>query len=181
MYIYIMKILVIHPFDPSTEFLREIYANISATVVRTMPKSKSHLRKMMQDHDRIIGLGHGSPQGLFGWYGARWEGYAIGREDVDVLKGKDNVYVWCHANQFVLEHNLQGFSSGMFISEVSEAKMYNITVPRSVVEVSNYAFAFTLGRVVDRPSQQIFESVTKEYLDESDSVITFNNKRMITN
>ncbi len=79
-------------------------------------------------------------------------------------------------------YGLKGFSSGMFISEVAEAKMYGMQVPRTQVEVSNYAFAVTLGRILASGREMpknIYEYVTEMYLDESDGVITFNNKAMI--
>jgi hypothetical protein len=176
-----MKTLVIHPVDDSTEFLREIYANISCTVVRQRT-SKHELNELMKSHDRIIGLGHGSPAGLFGWWGVDQASFSIGASNAPVLQNKENIYIWCHADQFVKRHHLAGFSSGMFISEVDEASMYDINASRSNVEISNYAFAYTLGRALasGNPTPKgLFEIVTKEYLDESDPVVTFNSKRMI--
>lgn len=169
-----MKILVIHPFDPSTEFLREIYANVNATVVRKIPGNEE-MMCLIDGHDRIVMLGHGSPFGLFHINGS---GYIIHSKLAWLLAEKDNVYVWCHADQFVKNTKLKGFSSGMFISEVSEASMYGIKAPRTEVEISNYAFAFTLGRVIDKPSDIILETVKSEYVDTSSPVINFNHQRM---
>jgi hypothetical protein len=36
------------------------------------------------------------------------------------------VFIWCNADQFMKRHQLRGFYSGMFISEVQEALMYGI-------------------------------------------------------
>lgn len=178
LYLYGMKTLVIHPLDPSTEFLREIYANINCTVVRH-PHPRRELDALIESHDQVIGLGHGSPQGLFGWWGGMV--YAIGALQAPLLADKEHIYIWCHADQYVKKHNLKGFSSGMFISEVAEAQMYGINAPRTQVEVSNYAFAYTLGRCLEKRmgAKRIYETVTKEYFEPADPVVTFNAKRMI--
>jgi len=168
-----MRILVIHPNDPSTEFLREIYANVNCTVIRNRT-SYDQLHDLVEAHDRVVMLGHGSPAGLFGWNGD----LSINKRMAWYLKGKDNVYIWCHADKYVHWCDLKGFSSGMFISETEEAAMYDIKASRAAVEISNYAFAFTLGRVIDKPSDIIYETVKREYVDESCPVINFNHSRM---
>ncbi len=63
-------------------------------------------------------MGHGSPKGLFGINFNR--SYVIDEDTVDSLQYKKCIFIWCHADQFVKEHNLKGFHSGMFISEVGE-------------------------------------------------------------
>jgi hypothetical protein len=100
------------------------------------------------------------------------------------IQNKNNIYIWCHADKFVEFNNLTGFSSGMFISETSEAMFYGMKVPRTQVEVSNYAFAVSLGRILSRylksggEFQNIYNRIREVYNDTSDSIITFNNERM---
>jgi hypothetical protein len=48
-------------------------------------------------------------------------GFCVSSDNVEALKGVDNIYIWCHANKFFDEHNLTGFATGMFISEVGDA------------------------------------------------------------
>jgi hypothetical protein len=174
-----MKTLVIHPYDPSTEFLKDIYADINATVVRHLPARKAVLQDLMGDHDQIIGLGHGSPNGLFSMRSNYI--YAIGNTDKSYLSGKQNIYIWCHADKYVKAHTLAGFSSGMFISEVEEAAMYGIQASRAQIELSNYAFAVTLGRALREGQDPISagKTVIEKYVDESDQVINFNNNVML--
>ena len=59
-----MKTLVIHPKDPTTEFLTPIYANLNDKTVVTDGITKSELRVLIEIHDRIIMLGHGFQYGL---------------------------------------------------------------------------------------------------------------------
>ncbi len=84
-----MKTLVIHPEDPSTEFLREIYANLNCTVIRQPVASRSALRDQIKDADRVIMLGHGTPAGLLnaGWPYQKWHSFIVGREEVQSTFG----------------------------------------------------------------------------------------------
>jgi len=131
-----MKTLVIHPNDRSTDFLENIYCDIECTLITDVHILDSHLINAINNHDRIIMLGHGSPSGLFG----EW-GLMIDSSHVKFLKDKEVVCIWCNADKFVEEHNLTGYYTGMFISEVGEADMYGICVTQRAINRSNYLFA----------------------------------------
>ena len=60
-----MTNLIIHPTDRSTDFLSPIYANITDATIMNGGVSKDQVAKAINEHDRIIMLGHGSPYGLF--------------------------------------------------------------------------------------------------------------------
>ena len=58
-----MKTLLIHPADPTTDFIKDFYAdNIDWTIVNDLP-SKSKLKKLVKSHDTIIVIGHGTDNG----------------------------------------------------------------------------------------------------------------------
>jgi len=115
-----MKTLVIHPKDSSTDFLKPIYENISDKTVITGGATPEQLVKLIESHDRIMMMGHGSPSGLFGIGFNRL--FVVDSGLVEHLNKKENnVFIWCNADRFVEAHNLKGLYSGMFISEVSEA------------------------------------------------------------
>jgi hypothetical protein len=59
-----MSALIIHPQDPSTDFLKPIYASIQDKTVLTGCIDKNQLRILIEKHDRVIMLGHSSPLGL---------------------------------------------------------------------------------------------------------------------
>jgi hypothetical protein len=59
-----MSTLIIHPQDSTTNFLKPIYALIQDETVITGGITKSELKKLIENHDRVIMLGHGSPFGL---------------------------------------------------------------------------------------------------------------------
>ena len=118
-----MKTLVIHPEDPTTEFLTRIYTNLEDTTVIQGGISKSEVHGLIESHERIIMLGHGAPFGLMNprrFPGAGF--FIIDDLTVSSLKNKSScIYIWCHADQFVTRNGLYGFCSGMFISEMGEA------------------------------------------------------------
>lgn len=166
-----MKTLVIHPADPTTDFLKTIYQGLDCEVI-TDQLSKGKLIRKIKENERIIMLGHGAPYGLFGHYGMM-----ISSEHVEFLRDKPhNVYIWCHANQFVERYNLNGFYSGMFISEVGEANYCGIKTTQDEVTYSNEYFAKLVNEVVN--TNIILEHVKSQYKSDTNKVIEYNTARL---
>ena len=155
------KTLVIHPDDRSTDFLSSIYDGINNKSVYRGGLSKKEIIQKIKTHDRIIMMGHGSPWGLFNVGGWKCKnGHIIDIDMVNVLsKKKDVFYIWCNAHEFVDQHNLKGFYTGMFISEVSEASWFHIYVRQNVVDESNNRFSVLLSESIKRPIQQTYNMV----------------------
>ena len=59
-----LKTLVIHPDDRSTDFLSAIYADLPNKTVVTGSSTPSEVRRMIQTHERVMMMGHGTPGGL---------------------------------------------------------------------------------------------------------------------
>lgn len=177
------KTLIIHPEDPSTEFLTAIYENIQDKTVVTGGLYPHEIRDLIIDHDRVIMLGHGTPRGLMS-VGRFPEsgGYVINESHSRFLAQKENnLYVWCYASSFVKAQKLKGFASGMFISEVMEAYACGLHIPtRKEVEDQNNFFCELVGKVVDRPAKAIYDFVTEEYgeLALYNQVADYNHKRL---
>jgi len=180
-----MKTLIIHPQDKSTDFLKVIYANIIATIV-TKGITKEELKNMIKDYDRIIMMGHGSPHGLFsvGKF-SNTNGYIIDDSFVDVLKDKENIFIWCYASDFVKAKKLNGFSTGMFISEVGEAYACGVhvngyDVSQDIVDASNDTFANLLNKSLDKNLKGIYEDIMRDYgmLIETNPVAKYNHERI---
>ena len=166
-----MKTLVIHPKENSTDFLSHIYKDKDFTVVNdNIGNSKK--RKLLKEHDRIIMLGHGTKDGLFGH-----KKFMIDSNDVATLREKEVVAIWCNADEFVKKYGLKGFYSGMFISEIDEAYyegVYGLTVDE--IEKSNNDFAKILGKHLD--SKNTLKKVKEEYKNDDSSVVIFNSQRL---
>ena len=60
----IERTLVIHPKDKSTDFLKVIYANKPDWTVVTGNMTTEDVNDLITQHDHIIMMGHGTPQGL---------------------------------------------------------------------------------------------------------------------
>ncbi len=166
-----MKTLVIHPKDTSTDFLSKIYEGKGFTVITENP-SNSNLRKLIKDHDRIIMLGHGDGTCLFGH-----KRRIITSDHVYLLREKQCVAIWCHADLFMRKYDLKGFFTGMFISEVDEAYyegVYNIT--HSEIELSNDKFATLVGQYLN--SDDILNEVRDAYQDDDSAIIVYNSNRL---
>jgi hypothetical protein len=177
-----MKNLIIHPADVSTDFLKPIYANVSDAIILNGGATKDQVKELMVQHDRIIMLGHGSPFGLFsvGQFVGN-NGYIVDSTMVDVLKNVECISIWCNADQFMNRHELYGFYSGMFISEVGEAHYCGLPgTPQETVTTSNNYFAQLLGEVINEPLSAIYEHVKENYglLTEDNSVALYNHNRL---
>ena len=173
------KILVIHPDDRSTDFLKPIYENLPNTTVITGGVSYMNIRQSIIEHDQVMMMGHGSPYGLFsmGKF-PNSGGLIIDPMMIDLLKEKNNsIYIWCHANVFFNRYNLKGFSTSMFISEVEEANYCGLPcIEQSEVDESNNVFAKTLGNLITLPLNELNDRIQEKYglLSESNKVAKYN-------
>lgn len=178
-----MKTLVVHPDDRSTDFLRPIYSGLQGTTVITKNITAQTLMGVIKANDRIIMLGHGSPSGLFNVSGIGVGLFAIGSQHVDVLATKECIYIWCNADQFINKHNLSGLYSGMFVSEVAEARYCGLPfATQEQVDQSNDEFARVLGLTLAATPDlgQVHSTVGSEYqlLAESNEVAKYNVERL---
>jgi len=175
--------LIIHPKDPSTDFLKPIYALIEDKTVITGGVSKRKLKQLINDHDRIIMCGHGSPMGLFAMGRFPIVGtYVIDSSYSDLLSQKqDNIFIWCHACHFVQGNGLNGFHTGMFISEVAEAFYCNLGVVDSkLIDESNECFASIVSRNIHKHRLVLYKNVRQELyeLAETNPIARFNMEQL---
>ena len=175
-----MKTLVIHPSDYSTDFLKPIYEGVENKTVITQGKSREEMIELIESHDRVLMMGHGSPSGLFGIGFNRM--FVVDNGLVEHLNKKENnVFIWCNADRFVERFQLKGLYSGMFISEVSEASYCGLPgIPQSTVNESNKAFAKWLGEVINQPLHEAFDYVKGNYikLAGNNTVANYNAQRL---
>jgi len=181
-----MKTLVIHPKDDSTDFLCPIYESIECKTILRSGLSKNEVAEQISVHDRIIMLGHGSPNGLFavGQF-ICGNSYIIDNSLVKLLAEKDeNVYIWCHANKFVENSNLRGFYTGMFVSEILEAIYCDLPiVDQKVVDESNNEFSRIVSRYINHSKSAIYKNVLEDYQDiaAKNLIAGYNLKRIYKN
>jgi hypothetical protein len=139
-----MEILVIHPKDSSTDFLKAIYSHMECTVIDTNV-SNSAVVKAIEEHDRIIMLGHGCDQGLIAFKNR----LIVNSKHVYLLRDKECVGIWCNADKFFEKYNLGGIYTGMIISEIDEAIDYCVRISGiSDIKDSNILFAKAMKMLV---------------------------------
>ena len=181
-----MKTLIVHPKDSTTSFLDIVYNPIPNKTVITGGITKEELLGLIESHDRVMMMGHGSPGGLFsvGQF-KNCGGFIIDRSIVPLLEKKNNsIFIWCNADEFVERYELKGFYSGMFISEVGEA--YYCGLPgtkQDVVDESNYGFCNILSEYINDTNEIIYENVKNRYglIAETNKVARYNNQRLYIN
>jgi hypothetical protein len=183
------NILIIHPDDRTTDFLKPTYADLNATVL-TQRDEFFNLAETMKRHNRIIMMGHGTPSGLFM---PRVEGveedengelfeytdYSINDSYSDILREKRTVCVWCNADKYVVPNDLHGFYTGMAISELCEADYCDVKGcnPKQLEE-SNTKFTMGLKESlkVDGPeSVNIFKEI---YNNPKNPIMVYNRQRL---
>jgi hypothetical protein len=185
-----MKTLVIHPVDPSTTFLDIVYKNIPADELTLIQSgTKQEVRELIESHDRVMMMGHGSPNGLFAVGQFRdvntFSGYVIDQTMVELLKEKDNsVFIWCNADRFVDHYDLKGFYSGMFISEVGEATYCGLPgMDQETVDESNYGFVNIISKYINEDKVTIYDNILYEYgaIAKDNPVALYNYNRLYIN
>lgn len=177
-------ILVVHPADKSTDFLYPIYENLKNKKVIRGGITKDELKNIVKDASRCIFMGHGTPMGLMsvGQFKGDIRGYIIDDSFAPILKDKECIFIWCHANRFVEKHQLKGFSTSMFCSEYSECHYEGVRyVKKGQVEESNDAFASIVGSHINSSIKTLHKSVIREYgvLAEVNPVAAYNNSRLL--
>lgn len=181
------KTLIIHPHDNTTNFLKRIYEDLPNRTVITGGVLENELVELIEKHDRVMMMGHGSSFGLFRTPSFREipTEYVINKKHVELLQKKEeSVFIWCNADMFVNFYKLKGFYTGMFISEVNEAYYCGLlgTTQRTIKE-SNEAFTNILKKYILENKNVIHENVKREYsfLSESNPIVLYNNLRLYKN
>lgn len=178
-----MKTLVIHPLDPSTDFLSVIYDNKTDWVVVRNNISNSKLKKLIKEHERVIMLGHGCDKGLF-TPTSKTEQYGrliINSSHVYLLRHKLCIGVWCNANIFFEKYNLIGFYTGMIISELSEAFDWSILTTNEQLLLQNILFGESLKACINLQPKEMYNYMLKYYIIQNCQVTLFNRKNLFYN
>jgi len=165
------KTIIIHPYDPSTEFLSNIHKNKTEWTILRRYENPRVLKDKLKNYDRIICMGHGTPYGLLSY-----DGYIITPQFSDILKQKETILIWCNADQFVKQYNLNGFYTGMIISEKIEADYMDVICSEQDITESNKLFSLGLKQFID--SDNLLEEMKNFYKSETNPVIRYNQNNL---
>mgnify|MGYP006988847758 CR=1 FL=1 len=184
------KTLVIHPYDRSTLFLKKIYENKGFTVFDGLSEITEDLHvtlhKLIDEHDRIIMLGHGSSNGLFNTLRYRHPGkfhaYLIDDSFADQLKNKETISVWCHSDKFFKLNGIRNntLHTGMIISELSE-QLYvlgGLYLDEEQQLENMERFSEIIGECLDMKPNDMRDYILEHYTGD-DKVTEFNRENII--
>ena len=152
--------LVIHPSDRSTDFLRTLYEGREDVRLLTGGESRKELGSIffhLRPGERVMLLGHGTDAGLFRLEEDGEYRLYVGHSMVYALRKLPVIGIWCHADLFARKEHLHGLFSGMIVSEMNEAQEYNIVCSQEDLDCENSNLAERLRALFDEdvPYQQI--------------------------
>lgn len=148
--------LVIHPKDKTTAMLSALYDGLGAQIVADCCSTKEmeHLLHHVSHQERIILLGHGSEKGLY--FRAddskdEFDKIIVGHSHAYHLRKHvgNIVAVWCNADQFARAEGLHGLFTGMIVSEISEALLYQIETTQEELDRENVKLSMRLRILLD--------------------------------
>lgn len=148
--------LVIHPKDRTTAMLSTLYEGLDTQVINGFCSTKgiSRLLNHLSAHEPIMLLGHGSDKGLFFRNDDTVDGFdkiIVGHSHAYHLrKHKGNIVaVWCNADLFARDEGLHGLFTGMIITEMSEALLYNVETTQEELSSENAKLFRRLRALLD--------------------------------
>ena len=133
--------------DPDTRVLQNLWKGFKPKVIHAFKDTQEDINDALQkENDILILCGHGSPSGLFGD-----SGYAVGFHNVELIKAKYVIGMWCHAKEFAKSAHLEGFFTAMYISNRSEA-LFNlkeeVTVSSAEITASETEFCLHINDMI---------------------------------
>ena len=148
--------LVIHRKDKTTAMLSALFDGLDAQVVadyRTTTEM-GHLLHHVSTQERIMLLGHGSDKGLFFRKDDsknEFDKVIVGHSHAYHLRkhGGNIVAVWCNADQFARTEGLHGLFTGMIVSELNEALLYQVKTTQEELDRENVKLAMRLRTLLD--------------------------------
>jgi hypothetical protein len=171
--------LIIHIISTEdTNDFTGIYEGLDATILIN-PTSSECKRAIINEQDRIVLIGHGTEWGLLN---QRLDGFIVGSDMVQFLRGKDIIGIWCYAGNFACRYDLTGFFTSMFISNRQELIDNMPIVDYSDEEImrENRRFATRINELLhsQTPSSEWQEILQSELSQTSPEFVFFNYEAM---
>lgn len=101
-----------------TSTFSPLYENIEGSTLLYNP-TKEEVVKILSErpNESLLCFGHGTESGLLS---EDWSETIIDSSMVDLLRDRDIIGIWCYASEFARRHNLRGFFTYMFVSNLQE-------------------------------------------------------------
>ena len=144
-------IVVIVDTTNVAHLLHKVYEGLEDVTLMVNP-SADEVDKVLRERpdETLMGLGHGCDMGLFG----ASEPIVIGERNIELLKGRQLICIWCNADRFASKHlELSGFFTSMFISNASEAARYGFTADEEDIFKEVTLFAERVNRLIKNDTE----------------------------
>ena len=172
-----MRILVIHPNDPSTQFLCRLYEDLPNVTKLTEKNSNSEITEALQhgNYELYMFLGHGGEDGLYAPNGSQQFGrHIINSGHVQFMRDKNCFGVWCNANIFASKYNLTGLFTGMVVSDANEALDYCLDFEGEDIKLLNEQYASDMEYCLRNYPLARVPKIMKEVQDYASPIKDFN-------
>ena len=148
-----MTVIYSNHGDVDTLLLARIWRGIEGVHVVEVTPSTENYDELIADaitneEDTLVICGHGTVAGLLHPTFERFE-YLIHSLNYQDIRARNVIGIWCHASDFAERHHVNGFFTGMFISNINEAYRYGIYgVNEATIHESEVYFCDRLNRLL---------------------------------
>lgn len=178
-----MKTLVVHPYDETTLELERVYAGKRTDILHDETLSRKDVEAALLNgcYNRILLLGHGTEYGL---YNMKTDLFVFNHStlrNIIIPRKIEVVAIWCHASLFFANqvNCASVFSTGMFISEIKEARDYFLNeVNEETIRRQFELFSEVLSTAAFLPMAEIRGYINLHYVGD-DEVTRFNREQML--
>lgn len=108
-----------------TSVMSRVYEGLDCTLFLTPRRTERRaiIQAVRDDAGPIVLLGHGTERGLLD---PTFYDYIIESRDVDLLRQRTVIGIWCYASEFADKYGLHGFFTSMFVSNMREAVEHQV-------------------------------------------------------
>ena len=174
--------IVIHPKDKTTSFLKAIYAGKKDVTLIDETWNNRNIREAIGSAPKeeiIMMLGHGYSGGLLAPYGDnQFARTIVDSRLVYLLKEHTCIGIWCYANEFAKKYGLKGLFSGMVVSDANEALDNCLDYDGENIEMLNNQYASDLEYCMRRYSLDLVPLMMQEIQDYHSDIKDFNYKSL---
>lgn len=137
--------------DDDTKDLKQIWENTpNLEIVRISNWNEESQffveTKIEQEHGLLILCGHGTEHGLLA--PKSYSEYIVHEMNVQKIKAKYILGVFCYAAEFAQKNNLHGLFSSMFVSNVEEAVNYSLKPDQDYIKKGNSTIFHELNKLL---------------------------------
>ena len=174
--------IVIHPKDKTTSFLRQIYSWEKEATIIDETWSNRNIRERIGSapkEELVVMLGHGCDKGLFAPYGEnQFARTIVDSRLVYLLREHPCMGIWCYANEFAENYELKGLFSGMVVSDANEANDLCLDFDGEDIDQLNKQYALDMEYCFRHYPLHIIPKIMLEVQDYNSPIKDFNYKSL---